>query len=160
MNLGIMQVYAGAQVRPTLVYTTQVDASFIPEVMNSSGDLVNTLLNKPGIAAFGAGLDAGVIVDFWWLNFGLSADNLLSFMKIQDNVTIQNILDDPGSLIPETKPEIVQNIALNFGIGLHPKIGNLNKLLDPAIYVDFQDINGVIDILKINIYCRIQISME
>ena len=143
-DLNLIKLRTGLQVRPTILYNVNVDSSFLPEIMNGGAQIVDYLLNKEGVASFGLGVDAGVIVDIWWFNFGVSAMNLLSYMNEQP-ASLNDIKDNPSMLFPETEPAFKENLALNFGVGFHPQFGPLSALLDPAIYVDFQDINGVIE---------------
>lgn len=148
-DLDVIKIHAGIQARPTIKFSTTVDASFIPEVMSGGTSVFATLADKPGNVSAGVGIDIGVIVDVWWFEFGVSAMNILS-ISTENPATINQISADPGMLLPDGSiaDNLVKDISLNFGIGFHPVIPGISEIIDPAVYIDFQDINGVIEAVQ------------
>ncbi|MBN1647811.1 MAG: hypothetical protein JW874_07250 [Spirochaetales bacterium] len=146
-DFGFMKLHAGAQIRPTMIFRTVVTSQFLDNIISSGGDVYEQLLEQPGVAGFGIGLDAGIIAEIWWFKVGISAMNLLSVMNWDDTVTLGDLAGNFSSMFPSENqiadPET--NIKLNFGLSFHPVIPVITKLLDPALYVDFQDLNGIIE---------------
>lgn len=155
LDLGLIKLHMGAQARPTLVVNTSINKDFIPNLMEGQGTAFDVLKTMDGIKGAGIGIDAGAIMELGWFKAGISATDLFGVHKdffgtkmTYDDIILGELLEDGGALLPQGENSTIYPVALNFGVGFNPSIPGLNKVIDPYLYVDFQDINGVITAAK------------
>ncbi len=141
-DLEFIKITPGIQVRPFINLVAPVDMSLIQSIMDGQNPL--TLINNlSALYGYGIGLDAGVLAELWWFDFGFSLLNifgtkifsaskrLIDFMQGDQDITTFAYLH-----------EFIIPMSLNFGLGFNPDFGDFNDIIDPRVYIDFLDLNG------------------
>jgi hypothetical protein len=141
-DLELLQLHVGAQIRPTFYLQAPVGVTFISDLM-SSVDVFSVISNIQAIQGYGLGIDAGIILDIWGFSFGLSAFDLFGTKLRAGSVNLGDYLMNPLMKVENGLEENVP-MSMNFGVAFRPQLGSLKYMLDPTLYVDFQDINGIV----------------
>lgn len=144
----------GGDIRPMARVFVPVTNELALDIFDSYAaggtDLFGVLADSSALYGFGIGFDAGAIVQFGDFKFGCSVRDLggthfdyreSTFDEVMDSLADSGIFPENG-----TKPDAIYKIPMNIsaGVSYHPDLGDISKIIDPQIHLDFQDIGNVI----------------
>ena len=146
------KIHLGVDIRPMLrfhVPLTNSDALLLIMSLASGGDMFAALNAASVMYGVGIGLDAGVIAELGPLLIGISSRDIggTRFQYRTDSMnTLMSTLGGQGKLPTGAAVSDTYSIPMDIGAGIafHPNFGAFNKILDPSIQVDCQDILGAI----------------
>jgi len=144
-NFGLFKVIPGIQARPFTSLFAPIDVSLMTAVMNGN-DMVNTIMSLSTRQGNAIALDVGVIVDIWWFDIGFSVFDFFGTKITYRNTTMGEALDD--IFASGTDGEYIIDPTYNLGLAFNPSIPIIKRIIDPTLYIDFQNLGGVIDAMN------------
>ena len=144
-NFGLFKVIPGIQARPFISLLAPVDASLMTAVMNGN-DMVNTIMSLSTRQGNAIALDVGAIVDIWWFDIGFSVFDLFGTRITYRDTIMNEAIDD--IFASGVDGEYIIDPTINFGLAFNPSIPVIKRIIDPTLYIDFQDLGGVIDAMN------------
>ncbi len=142
IDTDLLKLYVGGQIRTFIGVNASISIDTIKLFMGGENEPLEILNDINGIRYAGFGLDAGAILELGWFNFGLSVFDVPATLTVYEEAIIASILADAEFLVGAS--EYKQPMRLNFGVGFHPEIPIISGLLNPTLYIDFQDLVSVI----------------
>ncbi|MBN2618098.1 MAG: hypothetical protein JXR64_07270 [Spirochaetales bacterium] len=136
-DLGLIKLDVGAAVRPMYKIRSVSNLSPIVDYLmdDANSDFIEELNYYTGI---GMGFDVGAKLHVWDLVVGLSIADIMGTKIQYSENTYENINNGKFMTSDIIEDEYVTPTSVDFGFAFNPKIGSLNKLLDPTISADYK----------------------
>ena len=151
LQMGGATLYLGGDVRPMLRMYAPLDNSAVLGMLTSlvqGGNILSALSEEPSYSGIGFAVDAGALLAYRGLSFGLSMRDI-GGTKFRYHTGTYG--EDFGGLLSARLPEggtidtfAITPMDLSIGLAYNPQMSKLGWLIDPSVYVEVQDILGAV----------------
>ncbi|RKX80053.1 MAG: hypothetical protein DRP87_01035 [Spirochaetes bacterium] len=149
LNFIGMKVSIGGDVRPMVRIHSPIESSGITNMLTTladGGDILTALNSETSYHGVGLAIDMGIIADISPFSIGI---NVRDLGGTRFNYTRGTFGDDFGRVLQGRFPEggaiDAQSqipMEINAGASFHPDLGVAGIFIDPAFYIDIQDITA------------------
>lgn len=133
--LGPIGLSVGADVRPMWRIKVQdIDVDTMFSIIDG-GDVDYAALDV--LTGFAIGFDLGAIAEWKMFSMGLSFRDIGHTRYLYQQSSGEDILLDPFSGTEYTGLDYITPMTMRLGLGVHPDLGRLSKLIDPKVHIEY-----------------------
>lgn len=137
-DLGPFGLSVGADVRPMWrIKARDINIDAVMSIAGIGGTGEVDLASIDILTGFAIGFDAGAILEWKLLSFGLSLRDIGHTRYMYQQTNGVDIQSDPFSGTELADLEYVTPMTMRIGLGIHPDLGNLRKIIDPKVHVEY-----------------------
>lgn len=134
-NLGGIGLSLGADIRPMWrIKARDIDIDTVFAIMGG-GEVDYSAIDM--LTGFAIGFDLGIIAEWKMLSFGLSMRDIGHTRYLYQQSNGEDILFDPFSGADYTGLDYITPMTMHLGVGFHPDLGSLSKIVDPKVHIEY-----------------------